>query len=129
MVAPGTAVKKGDVIAVVETQKGLFEVEVYEDGILGPPLVQPGEEVPVGTVLAVIAVEGETPVEVAAPAEEPPVITSYSIHYTKLYEKMLSVNRLLMNCGWRALRSSRRPVVMRLSKFWKRSVLMWSSRI
>jgi len=72
LVTPGTAVKKGDVIAVVETQKGLFEVEVYEDGILGPPLVQPGEEVPVGTVLAVIAVEGETPVEVAAPAEEPP---------------------------------------------------------
>jgi len=72
LVAPGIAVHKGEVIAVIETQKGLFEVEVYEDGILGPPLVQSGEEVPVGTVLAVITGEGESAAEVAVPEEPSP---------------------------------------------------------
>jgi len=79
LVAPGTAVKKGDVIAVIETQKGLFEVEVYEDGILGSPLVQPGTEVPVGTVLAVITGAGEKAIEVAAPTGAPPPLKEAAV--------------------------------------------------
>jgi pyruvate dehydrogenase E2 component (dihydrolipoamide acetyltransferase) len=31
---PGDPVKRGDIIAVVETQKGAIEVECFEDGIL-----------------------------------------------------------------------------------------------
>ncbi len=42
LVAAGTPVKRGDIVAVVETQKGLFEVEIFEDGIMGEPLVQAG---------------------------------------------------------------------------------------
>ena len=30
---PGDAVKRGDIIAVVETEKGAIEVEVFEDGV------------------------------------------------------------------------------------------------
>jgi pyruvate dehydrogenase E2 component (dihydrolipoamide acetyltransferase) len=67
LVAAGTPVKRGDIVAVVETQKGLFEVEIFEDGIMGEPLVQAGEEVAVGTVLALIYSEGATVVDTAAP--------------------------------------------------------------
>jgi len=54
LVVPGQRVQRGDIVALVETQKGLFEVEVFEDGIMGEPLVQAGQTVPVGTVLAMI---------------------------------------------------------------------------
>ena len=49
---PGDAVKRGDIIAVVDTQKGAIEIEVFEDGVIESLQVKPGEKVPVGTVLA-----------------------------------------------------------------------------
>lgn len=58
LVAPGTPVHRGDAIAVVETQKGAIEIQVFEDGVLERPLVDIGAAVPVGTPLAVIAVPG-----------------------------------------------------------------------
>jgi len=51
---PGDNVKRGDVIAVVETQKGAIEIEVFEDGVLESCLVELDTPVPVGTVLAII---------------------------------------------------------------------------
>lgn len=51
---PGDAVARGDVIAVVETQKGAIEIEAFEDGTLESILVEPGTSVPVGTPLALI---------------------------------------------------------------------------
>lgn len=51
---PGDALKRGDIIAVVDTQKGAIEIEVFEDGVLDQIIVNAGEKVPVGTVLAVI---------------------------------------------------------------------------
>jgi pyruvate dehydrogenase E2 component (dihydrolipoamide acetyltransferase) len=54
LVAPGTRVKRGDIVALVETQKGLFEIEIFQEGFMGDPLVEAGRTVPVGTVLAVI---------------------------------------------------------------------------
>jgi pyruvate dehydrogenase E2 component (dihydrolipoamide acetyltransferase) len=51
---PGDAVERGDVIAVVETDKGAIEIEVFETGVLDSVLVQPGEKVAVGTPLALI---------------------------------------------------------------------------
>jgi pyruvate dehydrogenase E2 component (dihydrolipoamide acetyltransferase) len=53
-VQPGDRVKRGDIIADVETDKGIIEVEVFEDGVIDQLLVQPGTQVPVGTVLAII---------------------------------------------------------------------------
>lgn len=52
-VKPGDAVKRGDVVAVVETDKGLVEVEIWEGGVIDALVVEPGTKVPVGTVLAV----------------------------------------------------------------------------
>jgi len=51
---PGDAVKRGDIIAVVDTEKGAIEVEVFEDGVVEQTIVEPGHKVPVGTVLALI---------------------------------------------------------------------------
>ncbi len=55
----GDQVKRGDIIADIATDKGDIDVEVFEDGILEKILVQPGEKLPVGTVLAYIRGEGE----------------------------------------------------------------------
>jgi pyruvate dehydrogenase E2 component (dihydrolipoamide acetyltransferase) len=59
LVRPGEQVRRGDIVAAVETQKGLFEVEVSEDGRMGDPLVMEGQTVPVGTLLAIICGDGE----------------------------------------------------------------------
>lgn len=64
----GDVVKRGDIIAVVETQKGAIEVEVFEDGPITRLLVEPGVKVPVGTPLAVIGKEEEV---MAAPVAAP----------------------------------------------------------
>jgi pyruvate dehydrogenase E2 component (dihydrolipoamide acetyltransferase) len=53
-VKPGDQVKRGDIVAVVETQKGLIEAEVYETGLVEQILVQAGATVPIGTPLAII---------------------------------------------------------------------------
>jgi pyruvate dehydrogenase E2 component (dihydrolipoamide acetyltransferase) len=51
---PGDQVRRGEIIAEVETDKGAIEIEVFEDGTLDRICVEPGQKVPVGTVLAVI---------------------------------------------------------------------------
>lgn len=69
LVKPGASVKRGDIIAVVETQKGAIEIEVFDDGVFERPLVEVGTTVPVGTPLAIIAGAGEA---AAAPPPPPP---------------------------------------------------------
>lgn len=51
---PGDSVKRGDIIAEVDTQKGLIEIEVFEEGTLAELLIKEGTKVPVGTVMALI---------------------------------------------------------------------------
>ncbi len=51
---PGERVARGDIIAEVETDKGLIDVEVFTSGVIERILVEPGTTVPTGTVLAVI---------------------------------------------------------------------------
>lgn len=70
---PGEAVKRGDIVAVVETQKGAIEIEIFEDGVLDRYLVQPGVEVPVGAPLAMIRGPGEAPGAAPEPIAPPPV--------------------------------------------------------
>jgi len=57
-VQPGDHVKRGDIIAVVETEKGIIDSEVFETAVVEQLLVQPGTQVPVGTVLATISTVG-----------------------------------------------------------------------
>jgi pyruvate dehydrogenase E2 component (dihydrolipoamide acetyltransferase) len=51
---PGERLTRGDIIAEVETEKGLIDVEVFVSGVLERIVVEPGTTVPTGTVLAVI---------------------------------------------------------------------------
>ena len=59
-VSPGARVKRGEVLVSVETDKGIIDVEGFDDGVLEKILVPIGTKVSVGTPLAVIHVEGET---------------------------------------------------------------------
>lgn len=68
-VKPGDQVRRRDVIALVETDKATIEVEVYVDGVVEKLLVEPGQKVAVGAVMAVIRTEGEP--ETAAPPGKP----------------------------------------------------------
>lgn len=65
---PGDIVERGDIVAVVETQKGAIEIEVFQSGVLERLLVAPGQKVPVGTVLAIIRGPEEGPAEATKPA-------------------------------------------------------------
>lgn len=51
----GDPVKGGDVIAEIETDKANVEVEAYGSGVLRKILVGPGDTVPVGEMIGVIA--------------------------------------------------------------------------
>jgi pyruvate dehydrogenase E2 component (dihydrolipoamide acetyltransferase) len=76
---PGDYVARGEIIAEVETDKGLIEIEVFTSGVLERTLVAPGAKVPVGTVLAIIREDGgaASPAPpVAAPAAAPPPSTA-----------------------------------------------------
>src|SRR5688572_18309766 len=68
-VRPGDHVKRGDIVAVVDTKKAEIEIEVFEDGVVGELLVPVGELVPVGTPIATIET-AETP-ETPEPSPEP----------------------------------------------------------
>jgi pyruvate dehydrogenase E2 component (dihydrolipoamide acetyltransferase) len=72
-VKPGDRIRRGDIIAEVETDKGIIEVEVFEDGIVEQILVQPDTQVPVGTLLATIRSVGAPPVPAVEMPPEPPV--------------------------------------------------------
>ena len=74
-VAPGDRCRRGDVVAVVETDKGAIDVEIFIDGVVRELLVQPGTRVPVGTALALLdteaAVQGpDAAIGAAVPAAE-----------------------------------------------------------
>ncbi len=87
---PGDKLVRGDIVAVVETQKGAIEIEVFHDGVLDQVHVKPGAKVPVGELLATIRTEHEPAVAAAAsqpvaappppvqPAAIPPLITAMS---------------------------------------------------
>jgi len=70
MVKPGAKVKRGDIVAIVGTEKGEIEIEIFEDGIIDQLLVTEGTEMPVGAVLALIRGVGEA-VPTMAPSGAP----------------------------------------------------------
>jgi len=72
LVKPGDRVKRGDVVAVVETQKGAIEIETFQSGEIEQILVDLKSKVPVGTPLARIRTEGEA--KPAAVAAAPPPV-------------------------------------------------------
>jgi pyruvate dehydrogenase E2 component (dihydrolipoamide acetyltransferase) len=73
LVHPGDVVHRGDIVAVVDTEKSDIEVEVFDDGVVEELLVAEGEEVPVGTPLARITSTepSTTPTPPSASPNEP----------------------------------------------------------
>ncbi len=72
LVAPGATVRSGDVVAVVETHKGAIDVEIFLDGVIHD-LVPLNTPLPVGAVLARVALPGAAPVT-AAPVPAPALV-------------------------------------------------------
>ncbi|WP_245617434.1 biotin/lipoyl-containing protein [Amycolatopsis taiwanensis] len=68
LVKPGDSVRKGDVVAVVDTTKAAVDVECFTGGTIGEILVPEGDKVPVGTPLAVINEPTTTAPSPAKPA-------------------------------------------------------------
>ncbi len=75
LVKPGDTVKRGDVVAVVETQKGAIEIEIFNNGVVSELAVPVGQSVPVGSVLARLDGEGVA----AAPTPPPPAPTPAAV--------------------------------------------------
>lgn len=70
-VQPGDVVRRGQVIAVVDTKKAAVDVESWEEGTVQELLAAPGDVVPVGTVIAHLLAPGETPAVAAVPTPAP----------------------------------------------------------
>ena len=64
----GDHVRKGDVLAVIETDKAAMDMEAYDEGVLTRILVQEGVSVPIGTPIAVL---GEAAAAASAPSPVP----------------------------------------------------------
>jgi pyruvate dehydrogenase E2 component (dihydrolipoamide acetyltransferase) len=56
----GDHLEAGESIADVETDKAILELPVYQGGVIGKLLVEPGTEVLVGDPIAILYVEGES---------------------------------------------------------------------
>jgi pyruvate dehydrogenase E2 component (dihydrolipoamide acetyltransferase) len=66
----GDAIKTGDVIAEIETDKATMEYEAVDDGVMAKIVVPEGtSDVPVHQLIAVMAQEGEDPKAAAAGAK------------------------------------------------------------
>ena len=67
LIKPGDKVQAGDIMAEIETDKATMEFEAVDEGTLASIAVEEGSEgVKVGTVIAVLAEEGEDVDEAAA---------------------------------------------------------------
>ena len=75
-VKEGDKVSSGDVVADVETDKATMEMPVYDDGVISKIMVEAGRQVPVGTPIAIITVDGDDAVSVAAVAAEPVAVAA-----------------------------------------------------
>ena len=58
-VKPGDHVHRGDIVAVVDTDKADIDVEIFETGVIDELLVPVGERVPIGTPLARVNTNGD----------------------------------------------------------------------
>jgi pyruvate dehydrogenase E2 component (dihydrolipoamide acetyltransferase) len=71
----GDQVRKGDTLAVIETDKAAMDMEAYDEGVLTRILVQEGTSVPVGSPIAIVgngAAAAAPGVTHASPAQAPP---------------------------------------------------------
>jgi pyruvate dehydrogenase E2 component (dihydrolipoamide acetyltransferase) len=69
LVKEGDTLKSGDIMAEIETDKATMEFEAVDEGVVAKVLVPEGtDNVKVGTVIAILAEEGEDASSIDAPA-------------------------------------------------------------
>ncbi len=59
-IKPGDPVKRGQIVAVVDTTKAAIDVECWDEGTVDELVVEPGAKIPVGTVMALLREAGES---------------------------------------------------------------------
>jgi len=74
-VEPGDIVKKGDIIGEIDTEKGLIDIEVFEEGTITELCAKEGETIAVGSVMAVIDGQKENKEKTKPKAETKEVTT------------------------------------------------------
>ncbi|MBW2415400.1 MAG: hypothetical protein JRG76_12910, partial [Deltaproteobacteria bacterium] len=62
----GDTIRRGEILADIETDKADMEFESYTEGTVHSFLIEPGACVPVGTLIAIIQLPGETAEQVDA---------------------------------------------------------------
>jgi pyruvate dehydrogenase E2 component (dihydrolipoamide acetyltransferase) len=67
-VRPGDSVERGQVVCVVETEKGAVDVEIWESGTMARLVAEPDQKIRVGGLMGVLATAGEDWHAVAASA-------------------------------------------------------------
>ena len=67
-VRPGDSVERGQVVCVVETEKGAVDVEIWESGTVARLVAEPDQKIRVGGLMGVLATAGEDWHAVAASA-------------------------------------------------------------
>ena len=72
----GDAIKRGEILAEIETDKADMEFESYAEGTIAQLLVEPGATVAVGTLIAVIQLPGESDADAAVEVEAQPQSTA-----------------------------------------------------
>ena len=95
LVKPGDYVRRGDIVAVVDTDKTVMDVETFHEGVVSELLTGIGETVPVGTPLARI-----TP----TPAETAPVQRAEAQKPSSRPAPTPPVRHLAHRLGWKPRR-------------------------
>ena len=91
LIKAGDTVNRGQVVAVVETQKGAVDVEIWEDGTVDKIVVETGRKVPVGELLATLRTSGGessaaaeiTPEDVSPQSVKKPTLTDAEIPHSE----------------------------------------------
>ncbi len=88
-VQPGDAVKRGQIIAEVDTDKGIIDIECFQTGVIEKLVIEPGAKIPVGALLAVIS-GGEATSAAPAPVVSPTTVAPEPphIHASPLAKKI-----------------------------------------
>ena len=113
-VKPGDAVKRGDVVALVETEKAVIEVEIFESGVIESRVIQPGQKVPVGTTLATLSGDGKRAVPQAA---APPMAVA-PVMPASLQEKEPSTKAFIAPESAQAARLRVSPLARKRAQEW-----------
>lgn len=69
----GDAIKQGEAIAEVDTEKATVEIQSFGSGVLQKILVEAGNDIPVGTVIGIVGAPGE---KISAPSASPAPVTA-----------------------------------------------------